>query len=43
MGGGMNNQLLHNSLTQGTNPNAFDAVDPAYVEAVLYPEEYMAR
>jgi hypothetical protein len=27
----------------GSNPHAFDAVDPAYVLAVLHPEENMAR
>lgn len=41
--GAMTNELLQGSLTCGTNPHAFDAVDPAYILAVLHPEENMAR
>jgi len=41
--GGMNNDIVQSSMGNNEEKWAFNAIDDAYISAVLLPEEFMAR
>jgi len=41
--GGMNNEIVQSSMGNNEEKWAFNAIDDAYISAVLLPEEFMAR